>query len=485
LRSTIQRVVRSLGAVSLAVAAVLATVGDASASAPGAAGRIAFTDDGLGGIPHIRTAEPDGSSPEWLTTAAESPFGDVDPAFSPGGTSLAFTRLRADGSGDIWLMRADGSGQRPLIKGDRDERQPAWSPGGSVIVFQARIGLDWELLALELDTGTTRRLTDNAWDDQQPAWSSDGSLIAFVSDEVLANGVFTMRPDGSDIRHVTGGFVSNQHEGHPDFHPTKLRIIYGTNHGSIEQNVAEIYLTRGSQPIATTTGVPESSPVYSPAANDDLASEPYAAYEFRIGGKDRIMIFRHYLGMSSELILDGDQRQPTWQPLPAFPLVDARFSSFQVDIHWAYAEGITVGCTVERFCPNDNVTRAQMAIFLDRALDLPSTTTDYFSDDNGKTGEASINRLAASGITGGCAAGKFCPTANVTRGQMAAFLARAFSLPTTTTDYFTDDESSTFEVSINRVAAAGITGGCGGTKYCPLNNVTRGQMAAFLHRALQ
>ncbi len=182
--------------------------------------------------------------------------------------------------------------------------------------------------------------------------------------------------------------------------------------------------------------------------------------------------------------VEGDQLQPDWQPQPVFPLIDWRFSPFENDIEFIYDAGITGGCTQERYCPDDNVTRAQMAIFLDRALELPDTAIDFFDDDDGKTGEASINRLAAAGITGGCGGGNFCPTTPVTRGQMAAFLARAFSLPSTTTDYFTDDETSTFEASINRVAAAGITGGCGGGKYCPLGNVTRGQMAAFLHRAL-
>jgi hypothetical protein len=66
---------------------------------------------------------------------------------------------------------------------------------------------------------------------------------------------------------------------------------------------------------------------------------------------------------------------------------------------------------------------------------------------------------------------------------MAAFLARALELPATEVDYFTDDDG-TFETSINRVAEAGITSGCTATRYCPNANVTRGQMAAFLHRAL-
>ena len=67
---------------------------------------------------------------------------------------------------------------------------------------------------------------------------------------------------------------------------------------------------------------------------------------------------------------------------------------------------------------------------------------------------------------------------------MASFLARVFSLPGSTTDYFTDDETSIHEVDINRVAEAGITSGCTATTYCPLNPVTRGQMVAFLHLAL-
>ncbi|MDP9481862.1 MAG: S-layer homology domain-containing protein, partial [Chloroflexota bacterium] len=85
------------------------------------------------------------------------------------------------------------------------------------------------------------------------------------------------------------------------------------------------------------------------------------------------------------------------------------------------------GCGPRRFCPTASVTRAQMAMFLDRALDLPAASTDYFDDDDGKTGEASINSLALAGITGGCAPRRFCPSDPVTRGQMAAFLYRAFA----------------------------------------------------------
>lgn len=170
---------------------------------------------------------------------------------------------------------------------------------------------------------------------------------------------------------------------------------------------------------------------------------------------------------------------------------DIATSTFLDAIHWIFYEGITVGCGSGRFCPTASVTRAQMALFIMRGFDVPPATpgNDYFVDDNGVTGEGAINALAEAGITGGCDTARklFCPTARVTRAQMALFLDRAIEppLPLTSEDFFDDDDGKTGEAAINRLAAAGITGGCGPRKYCPTANVTRGQMAAFLRRALE
>jgi subtilisin family serine protease len=164
--------------------------------------------------------------------------------------------------------------------------------------------------------------------------------------------------------------------------------------------------------------------------------------------------------------------------------LDITGSPFAADIEWLAAEGITTGCSDTHFCPTNPVTREQMASFLARALELPPTGADYFADDETSVHEGDINRIAAAGLSLGCANGSYCPTATVTREQMASFLARALRLPTTTTDFFTDDEHSVHEGDINRLAAAGVTSGCSGTAYCPSAAVTREQMAAFLHRAI-
>ncbi len=166
------------------------------------------------------------------------------------------------------------------------------------------------------------------------------------------------------------------------------------------------------------------------------------------------------------------------------PFDDVTNSKFLDDIMWLYYEGISTGCGQARFCPSDPVTRAQMATFLARAFNLGPGGSDFFDDDDGNTHEGNINRIAAAGYTNGCATNRYCPDANVKRGAMATFLDNALDLGPTSEDFFDDDEGSSHEGAINRLAAAGITTGCGGGNYCPNAVVTRGQMAAFLHRAI-
>ncbi len=167
---------------------------------------------------------------------------------------------------------------------------------------------------------------------------------------------------------------------------------------------------------------------------------------------------------------------------------------FESDIEWMAAEGITKGCNPPEntmYCPSDFVTRGQMAAFLVRALDLPDAGSAGFVDTVGSTFEKDIDKLAAAGITRGCnppVNDRFCPWNSVTRGQMAAFLVRALGYTDDGGgDLFTDDDDSIFQADIDRLGTAGVTKGCNppvNDRYCPTDPVTRGQMAAFLHRAL-
>ncbi len=157
------------------------------------------------------------------------------------------------------------------------------------------------------------------------------------------------------------------------------------------------------------------------------------------------------------------------------------------------ATGITRGCNPplnDHFCPDDSVTRGQIASFLVRALDLPAATvTNRFTDDDESPHEADIDALVEAGITKGCNPpenDQYCPDDSVTRGQMAAFLVRGFGYESQPeVDTFIDDDGSVFEADIEALAAAGITSGCGADSYCPWDPILRKNLAVFLGRALQ
>jgi hypothetical protein len=158
--------------------------------------------------------------------------------------------------------------------------------------------------------------------------------------------------------------------------------------------------------------------------------------------------------------------------------------------------GITAGCNPPQndlFCPDEPVSRGQMAAFMRRALgdELAPGAPASFTDDDGSVFEGDIEWLASVGVTKGCnppANTEFCPADPVTRAQMAAFLVRAFGYADGAgADQFTDDDGSVFESDIERMAAAGVTLGCNppdNTRFCPGEPVQRGQMASFLTRAL-
>ncbi len=115
------------------------------------------------------------------------------------------------------------------------------------------------------------------------------------------------------------------------------------------------------------------------------------------------------------------------------------FMDVSVDESWApYVErlfelGITRGCAVSpaRYCPEDRVTRAQMASFLVRAFELKEAAPGPFTDISTSGHADDINALVASGVTAGCIPSlpdRYCPHTSPTRGQMATFLSRAIKL---------------------------------------------------------
>jgi hypothetical protein len=129
------------------------------------------------------------------------------------------------------------------------------------------------------------------------------------------------------------------------------------------------------------------------------------------------------------------------------------------------------------------LTRGQMASLLQRALHLPPGDPNRFSDA-GSTHAAAIGAIAEAGIATGFGDGTFRPDEHVTRGQMATVLTRAFALPTRAAPPFRDTATNVHQGSIAAVASSGIARGFGDGTFRPETDVTRGQMATFLVKAM-
>ncbi len=159
-----------------------------------------------------------------------------------------------------------------------------------------------------------------------------------------------------------------------------------------------------------------------------------------------------------------------------------------------YAAGITGGCASNplRYCPENNVTRAQMAVFLERGMHgasfNPPVVTLTFTDTTNNFARYWIEALKSDGITSGCGPSLYCPDASTTRAEMAVFLLRSehgasYVPPAASGTLFTDVPASYWAAAwIEQLANEGITSGCGTNLYCPDATVTRAQMAVFLVR---
>jgi hypothetical protein len=167
-------------------------------------------------------------------------------------------------------------------------------------------------------------------------------------------------------------------------------------------------------------------------------------------------------------------------------------------IYKIYNAGITAGCSQNplRYCPENRVTRAQMAIFIGRgkygSSFTPPPATGIFGDVPVSYWAADwIEQFYNDGITSGCGQNplRYCPESSVTRAQMAVFLLRAKHgssyTPPPASGIFADVPVTYWVADwIEQLYQEGITAGCAQNplRYCPESSVTRAQMAVFMMR---
>ncbi|MFL0364664.1 S-layer homology domain-containing protein [Pseudobacillus sp. 179-B 2D1 NHS] len=159
---------------------------------------------------------------------------------------------------------------------------------------------------------------------------------------------------------------------------------------------------------------------------------------------------------------------------------------FYSDIDYLTERNIIKGHSDGTFRPNGGVTRGEAAIMISRAFKLETEKGSSFKDISSSETSRHVEAARKAGIIKGYTEDSFRPNEPVSRGQMAMFLSRAFSLSETNNVYFKDvGKNMVAYDSIRRMAAKGMAQGYTDGTYRPDNTVTRGQFSAFLARGLK
>ena len=416
----------ALAAVACLLLALLVVSTPSLAGHPGDNGPIVYSDDN-----DVYTVSPDGSGRVTTEVGTLQGF-DVSP----------------DGSKIVGAVTDDMNPIGPIVivdlaTGDQEEIHAAgvsaaFSGDGERVAMAAEGGLyvhevgtpGYELVDPQVNwvwdwsPVDDRVLVTRNVENPQPSLPSvsletiDVDTKATVVIEDNDDGAFTWYPSGAD------------------FSPDGTKVVYT----SVTPGHAEVVITGRANPIAETNVV--SAPLGPVAWSPDgtqiafglatMEGEEIAVNTVASGAQTSF-------GAAGLKDLDWSPKKTT-TPTPPPPPGGPDFGDvpsdhvFAADIAWLAEEGITRGCNPPantNFCPDDRVTRGQMAAFLVRALGYTDDGGgDLFDDDNDSVFERDIDRLATAGVTRGCNPpdnNHFCPDDHVTRGQMAAFLHRALA----------------------------------------------------------
>jgi Tol biopolymer transport system component len=203
-------------------------------------GPIYFRVGGGEGGSRIESIDPDGSG-RLVVFPEDSPVHYTRIDFSPDGTRIAFDNF-LQGEYGIETADSDGGNIVRLTDGVNDS-WASWSPDGTKIVFSStrydpaiegclpgfphEYRCPTDIYVMDVDGSNVVRLTDDPAGEFMPRWSPDGSLIAFVreGDPGRYEAIYTMRPDGTDVRRVSSGDRGS--DFWPSWSPDASQITFG------------------------------------------------------------------------------------------------------------------------------------------------------------------------------------------------------------------------------------------------------------------
>ena len=388
--------------------------------------------------------------------SGNDPDNNTTPRYSPNGSRIVWIGEEATfGFANVWVANADGTARADVTKiaapqDPSGNSAPAWSPDGTKLTWSG-VGTNGIQIWVANANGTNRvevsvvddpALCDNTAPEITLVAPADGVRYA-LNQPVTAN--YTCADAQSGIASCVGS-VANGSPINTSTRGVFSFTVTATNNAGAVAVRTHNYSVDTTAPTTTST----TTTTTLPAGQPDCPNNPT-------------------------------------------PFTDVPSGSFAAaDIRCIWGLGIPTGTTPTTYSPANPVTREQMASFLARLWraaggGCPTAATPFTDISPTSFAATDVRCIYGLGFTTGTSAITYSPSGNVTREQMASFLARVWrgagGTCSTAAAPFTDVSPSSFARNdINCIFALGITTGTTPTTYSPKDSVTREQMAAFLGR---
>jgi Tol biopolymer transport system component len=145
--------------------------------------RIAFSRTGKDGLERIAVAPLDDPSQARVLTGEDDGFwGHTDPMWSPDGRTICYADFK-----NLWAINVDGGEARQLTDSDAVDANPIWSPGGTYILFSSLRGGNWGLWSLHVSDASLHRLTAGTSKEDEPSLGRSGQWLAYSTNEDTAD----------------------------------------------------------------------------------------------------------------------------------------------------------------------------------------------------------------------------------------------------------------------------------------------------------